>query len=104
MVLSIALMIVAVIANLWLVVKIWRVSVPYAIVSFIFFPAAMFFMFAHWSDEEHDIKVPFILALVCSLLFVMQAKKVDAEYGLEEEEEVSMHAPGLGVVCKRCWT
>ena len=95
MVLFFALMIVAVIGNLWLVVKIWGVSVPYAIVSFLFFPAAIFFMFAHWGHEEHDIKVPFILTLVCSILFVMQAKNVEAEYGLEEGEPVSLHAHPL---------
>lgn len=89
------IMVVAVICNVWLVVKIWPVSVLYAIASFVFFPAAIFFMVAHWGDEEHDVRVPFILTLVCSILFVVQIKQMDAEFALQQDGEVSLLSPGM---------
>ena len=95
-----ALMVLAVVGNIWVVVKIWRVSVPYAIVSFIFFPAAIFFMFAHWGNEEHDIKVPFVLTLVFSILFVLQAKKTQVQ--VEEDTEAAMRSPTVVVVTPAC--
>jgi len=79
--------IVSLICNLWLVAKIRRVSWLYAIVSFVFFPAAIFFMFSHWGDEEHDIKVPFVITVIASLIGMYQMDKLEAEYGYEDEDE-----------------
>src|SRR5215475_6570881 len=79
--------IVSLIGNLWVVRKIWAVSKVYAFASFVFFPASIFFMFSHWGDEEHDIKVPFVLTLVTAITAVYMLDKLAAEYGDEEEEE-----------------
>ena len=79
--------IVSVIGNLWVVGKIWPVSKLYSIASFFFFPASIFFMFAHWGDEEHDIKVPFILTLVSGIASVYMLEKFATEYQDDEEEE-----------------
>jgi hypothetical protein len=87
MVLFLICVIVSVIGNLWVVAKIWPVSKLYAIASFVFFPASIFFMFAHWGDEEHDIKLPFILTLATGIAAVYLLDKLEAEYGDEYEEE-----------------
>ena len=79
--------IVSVIGNLWVVAKIWPVSKLYSILSFFFFPVSIFFMFAHWGDEEHDIKVPFVLTLVTGIASVYMLEKFAAEYEDDEEEE-----------------
>ncbi len=79
--------VVSVVGNLWVVAKIWPVSKLYAIASFVFFPASIFFMFAHWGDEEHDIKVPFILTLVTGIASVYLLDKLEVESEDEEEEE-----------------
>ena len=52
-----------------------------------FFPASIFFMFSHWGDDEHDIKVPFILTLVTGIASVYMLDKLAAESDDEEEEE-----------------
>jgi hypothetical protein len=79
--------VVSMIGNLWVVAKIWPVSKLYAIASFFFFPASIFFMFSHWGDEEHDIKVPFILTLVTGIASVYMLDKLAAENEDDEEEE-----------------
>jgi len=83
--------IVSVIGNLWVVGKIWPVSKLYAIASFFFFPASIFFMFAHWGDDQHDIKVPFILTLVTAIGSVYMLDKFAAEYEDDEEEESRLY-------------
>ena len=79
--------IVSMIGNLWVVSKIWPVSKLYGFVTFVFFPASIFFMFAHWGDEDHDIKVPFVLTLVAAIASMYMLDKYAAEYADDEEEE-----------------
>ena len=91
MLLFLLLIVVSVIGNLWVVSKIWPVSKLYAIATFFFFPAAIFFMFAQWGDEEHDIKVPFVLTLLAAIGTVYLADKLEAEYGEHEEVESRLY-------------
>jgi hypothetical protein len=78
--------VVSLIGNLWVVAKIWPVSKVYSFIAFMFFPAAIFFMLSHWGDEEHDIKVPFIITLIASIIVIYQVDKLEAEDGDDEEE------------------
>jgi len=79
--------VVSLIGNLWIVAKIWPVSKVYSFIAFMFFPAAIFFMFSHWGDEEHDIKVPFIITLIASIIVIYQMDKLGAEYGEDGDDE-----------------
>jgi hypothetical protein len=81
--------VVSIIGNLWVVAKIWPVSKVYSFIAFMFFPASIFFMFSHWGDEEHDIKVPFMLTLIAGIASVYLLDKLEAENADEEEEEES---------------
>jgi len=87
--------VVSLIANIWLVLKIRRVSWFYAVASFLFFPAAVFFMFAHWGDEEHDVRLPFFLTLIAMLIAMYQVGELVQEAQLlGETDEVSLQDLG----------
>jgi hypothetical protein len=79
--------VVGLIANIWVAVRMWPVSKVYALGSLAFFPVAIFFMFAHWSDPDHDIKFPFIITLVATIVFGYQANKLEKEYVAETTQE-----------------
>ena len=81
--------VVGLIANIWLVTRIWPVSKLYALASLVFFPVAIFFMFTHWGDPDHDIKFPFIITLVATIVFGYQMNKLDREYETEAAQEQS---------------
>lgn len=81
-------LVVALVGNLWVAVKVWRVSRLYGFITFLFFPAAIFFMFNYWGDEDHDIKAAFMVTLVTSLVFVYQANKLEQKYDQAEAEQV----------------
>ena len=70
---------VAVIANIWMVARISHVSKVYAVVSFLFFPASIVFLFKHWGDPDQDIKFPFVLTLAATLVFYYQVNKLGHE-------------------------
>jgi hypothetical protein len=78
--------IVSLIGNLWVVAKIWPVSKVYSFIAFIFFPAPIFFMISDWRDEDHDIKVPFIMTLIASIIAIYQMDKLEAQYADDEDE------------------
>jgi hypothetical protein len=80
---------VGVIGNLWLVFRVSRVSKSYAFVTFLFFPAAIFLMFKYWGDPDHDIKFPFIVTLVATIVFGYQSHKLEQEYEAEVRQEQS---------------
>jgi hypothetical protein len=44
-------------------------------------------MIAYWGDEEHDIKVPFVLGLAAAVAAVYLMDGLGIEYGGEYEEE-----------------
>lgn len=51
----------------WMLARIWKDSALLAIVSFFFWPALIFALVKYWGDEEHDIKLPFVLFTICSI-------------------------------------
>ena len=72
MVLLVLSFVLALIANFWLAAKVWRVNAFYGILSFFFFPAAIPFMYAYWDDEEHGIKLVFVVTVLASTLWLYQ--------------------------------
>jgi hypothetical protein len=84
---------VGIVANFRLATRVWRVNAFYGFITFLFFPAAIIFLFQHWGDEEHDIKLVFIVTLVATILFGYQIDKlaVEAEQ-YSDAEEVQMQS------------
>jgi hypothetical protein len=70
---------IAFIANLRLVVKVWQVNAFFGIVTFFFFPVSIFFLFKHWGDPDHDIKLVFGVTLVASILTGYQFDMLKAQ-------------------------
>ncbi len=70
---------IAFIANLRLVVKVWQVNAFFGIVTFFFFPVSIFFLFKHWGDPDHDIKLVFVITLVASILTGYQFDTLKAQ-------------------------
>lgn len=62
--------------GIWLLVRIWKSSPLLAIVTFLFFPAAIISLVQNWGDEETDIRMPFFLCLVTWGWMVYMAVKM----------------------------
>ena len=71
------------IVTLWMCVKIWRRSPLLAIGAFLFWPLSIVALILYWRDEEVDIRVPFLLSLVLSLLIGFMAMRM-ADTGLDD--------------------
>lgn len=69
--------------TIWMCVKIWRRSPLLAIGAFLFWPLSILALVLYWRDEEADIRVPFFLSLVLTLLIGFMAARL-ANKGLEE--------------------
>src|SRR5690554_6747794 len=69
--------------TVWMCVKIWRRSPLLAIGAFFLWPLSLIALFLYWGDEDSDIRVPFALSLVVSILIgVMAMRAVDK--GIDE--------------------
>lgn len=82
----------------WMIIKVARVSTGMAILTFLFWPAAIFHLISHWADDESDIKIPYLIAVIASgmaIYSVFQAAK-DVAVGAftqEDIEEIRRHDP-----------
>jgi hypothetical protein len=61
--------------GLWMVAKIWKSSPLMAVISFLFFPAALIPLFQYWGDDEADIKIPCLLTLASAGYMMYSAFK-----------------------------
>ncbi|MFA5685294.1 MAG: hypothetical protein WCZ65_06780 [Lysobacteraceae bacterium] len=69
--------------SIWAVVKVWRSSPLLAILCFFFWPASLIALIKYWGDEDSDIRVPFFLSLVVSLLLGYMATRA-VNQGIDE--------------------
>lgn len=58
----------AFICTLWMVIRIGRSSTGMAILAFFIPLTAVFHLFKHWGEEDHDIRAPFFAMLAFSAL------------------------------------
>lgn len=49
---------------IWLLVRIWKISIIGAILTFLFWPVSIYFLVTFWNDEESNIKAPFFGNLI----------------------------------------
>ena len=50
-------------------------------------------MYAHWGDEEHDIKLVFVVTFVATIVCFYQKDKLEAEAQMyDDSEEVQMES------------
>jgi len=68
---------------IWLLVRIWKSSPVLAIVTFLFFPAAIVSLIQNWGDEETDIRWPFFLSLILYAWLVYAAMKMIGDEELD---------------------
>ena len=84
------LMFLTLIFNIWLLVRIWKSSPLIAVISFLFFPAAIISLVQNWGDEEYDVRMPFFLACGSYAVLMMVALKVAGQI-----EEMESALPGI---------
>lgn len=64
--------------SVWMCVRIWRRSPLLAIGAFLFWPLSIVALVMCWGDKDSDIRVPFVLSAVVTLLIgVMATRAVD---------------------------
>jgi thiol:disulfide interchange protein len=62
LVLLFALVIVA--SYIWLLIRIGKISIIGAILTFLFWPVSIYFLVTFWNDEESNIKAPFFINFI----------------------------------------
>lgn len=73
--------------GLWLVVRIWKISVPGAILTFFTGLPAFYFLLKYWDDDEYNIRAPFFISLAVSILaLLLVVSTVPAAFTRMEQE------------------
>lgn len=77
------LLLVVFVITVWMCVKIWRRSPLLAIGAFFLWPLTVIALVLYWGDEDSDIRVPFFLSLVLSILIGVLAMRA-FDTGIDE--------------------
>lgn len=80
---------------IWLVVKGFKEGAGWGIITILFWPAAIVLLFRNWG-AENDVKIPYILLAIVTVITVMKAQTAMAELAAAEQEDnnPAITAPG----------
>lgn len=74
---------------LWMTVKTARASGGLAILVFLFWPAALIAVIKHWGDPASDIRLPFVLAVICAALAIHTGSNAMEQFVLDQAPYMS---------------
>lgn len=81
--LLVVLSLVLLVISIWMCVRIWRRSPLLAIGAFLLWPLSIVALILYWGDKDSDVRVPFFLSLVVTLLLAFMAMRT-VDKGFEE--------------------
>jgi len=89
--------VVLLILNLWMVVRIWRDSALMGILCLLVPGVILFALIRNWGDPESDIKIPFLLSIVVSVMFYFSLMNLaEREFGVNPDGSIAYEEAGFG--------
>jgi len=80
-------MIVSIVLWLWLTMRIWKSSTVGAVFTFFLGLPAIYFLLKYWDDEEGDIRVPFFVNLITTIVYLFMLLNAPTYKPVDREKE-----------------
>ncbi len=81
-------MLVAFAMSVWMAVKVWSDSPLFAIIIFLFPPAAIVALFVYW-DTDNDVRIPMFILLIGALIFAVTTKRTIDNLGGDLQQQIA---------------
>ncbi len=71
----------------WMALRVGRSSSTMGVMTFIFWPVAVVPLFTNWGDRDSDIRIPFVLTALASLMLIYNSNKAVDQLALNMDAD-----------------